>query len=269
MAERELYQNLRAPPFPFDFVRSKFGHRLATILRQFEEEDIYEHHPNFVTALSTVLVWTGARTATLPYWEYCDLSAFNKFMGHLNELSRKVPACVGTIKEVIVVQRPQVYRSGSGIQQRMVTRKNSQRVRLTTEPPVGDDEIGRELDMYHPNVDFFTAGKVLGDSVFSVWEVGSEVSLYAEAWREDFLSQSQLEEFVTHCEKRLALWNSAMENLGLTYRFYGTMDWKRSNKQRRQRGFVKRNFLTSNYTKMGTLSADRIESQCSVDFDIL
>ena len=82
--------------------------------------------------------------------------------------------------------------------------------------------------MYHRNADLFAAGHKLRDTTFSIWEVGSDVLLYAEAWCEDLLSQSQLREFLAHCQKRLALWNSAMEKLGLTYRFYGTMDWRRS-----------------------------------------
>ena len=228
MAEKESCQNLQATPFPFDFVRSKFGPDLATILHQFEQEDTYDPHANFVTALNTVLVWTGARTATLPSWEFCDPNIFVEFMTHLNKLSRQVPARVGTIDEVIIVRRSQIYRSGGGTQQEMVTRRNCNRVRLTTEPPVGDDEIGRELDMYYANVDFFTNTVELPDTAFSIWEVGSEVLLYAEAWRENVLTPSQLAEFLALCEERLALWNSAMEMLDLTYRFYGTMDWSRS-----------------------------------------
>jgi hypothetical protein len=67
----------------------------------------------------------------------------------------------------------------------------------------------------------------LAETAFSIWEVGTEALLYAEAWSKDFLSPSQLQEFIEHCEKRVSLWNSAMENMGLTYRFYGTMDWSR------------------------------------------
>ena len=94
--------------------------------------------------------------------------------------------------------------------------------------PVEDDEIGRELDMYPPNCDFFVGGYELGETAFSIWEVGTEALLYAEAWSVDLLTPDQLQEFLVHCEKRVNLWNAAMEKLGLKYRFYGTMDWKRS-----------------------------------------
>ena len=228
MAERELYNDRHAKVFPYDFVSSSFAQPLGTILRQLEQDDVLEPHANFVTALNTILVWSGARTATLPSWNYCDTNRVLELVNYLNGLSRKVPPWAGTIEELVILHRPQIYRTGDGIQQELITRRNCPRVRLTTEPPVGDDEIGRELDMYYPNADHFAAGYELGETAFSVWEVGSDALLYAEAWSEDFLSPMQLQEFLVHCEKRISLWNSAMEKLGLTYRFYGTMDWRRS-----------------------------------------
>lgn len=228
MAERELYNNWDSKVFPFDYVRSTYGASLAAILRRFEQEDQYEPHANFVTAINAVLVWTGARTATLPSWCYCDGSRILELINHLNSLSRQISQKVGLVDELFILNRPQVYRSGDGIQQALIVRQNCSRVRLTIDPPVGDDEIGRELDMYHPNVEHFAAGYDLGDTAFSVWEAGAHALLYAEAWSEHLLSSSQLKEFVAHCERRLSIWNSTMEKLGLTYRFYGTMDWKRS-----------------------------------------
>jgi hypothetical protein len=228
MAERELYNSRHYKPFPFEFVSSSFAQSLAPILRKLEQEDVCEPHANFVTALNTILVWSGARTATLPSWNYCDQARLVEFVNYLNTLSRQVPAWAGTIDELIILHRPQIYRSGDGIQQELITRQNCKRVRLTTDPPVGDDEIGRELDMYYPNADNFAAGYDLGETAFSIWEVGSDALLYAEAWSEDFLAPMQIREFIVHCEKRISLWNSAMEKLGLVYRFYGTMDWKRS-----------------------------------------
>jgi len=228
MAERELYNNRHSKPFPFDFVSSNFATSLAETLRKLELEDTSEPYANFVTALNTLLIWSGARTATLPSWEYCDTSRVLALVSYLNKLSGQVPAWAGTIDEVIILPRPQIYRTGGGIQQELITRRNCPRVRVTTEPPVGDDEIGRELDMYYPNVDYFVAGYELADTAFSIWEVGTDALMYAEAWSKDFLSSSQLQEFIEHCEKRISLWNSAMEKMGLTYRFYGTMDWSRS-----------------------------------------
>ena len=228
MVERELYNNRHAKQFPFEYIFSRWGSTLAATLQKIEQNDKHEPHANFVTALNTVLVWSGARTATLPSWEYCDPKKVNDLINLLSKWSKEVPSKVGNVDEVIIVHRPQIYRSGDGIQQELITRRNCSRVRLSTDPPVGDEEIGRELDMYPPNADHFASGYELGDTAFSVWEAGSDVLLYAEAWSEDFLSATELQEFLIHCEKRLWLWNSAMEKLGLTYRFYGTMDWKYS-----------------------------------------
>ena len=228
MAERELYNNRHAKQFPFEYISSRWGSLLAAKLQKIEQNDKLEPHANFVTALNILLVWSCARTATLPSWEYCDTDVVLDIINHLSKWSKEIPSKVASVDEVIIVHRPQIYRSGDGIQQELITRRNCTRVRVTTEPPVGDEEIGRELDMYYPNADHFASGCELGDTAFSIWEAGSDVLLYAEAWSEDFLSPTELQKFLVHCEKRLWLWNSAMEKLGLTYRFYGTMDWKRS-----------------------------------------
>jgi hypothetical protein len=228
MAERELYNNHQWKPFPFESITSNFAQSLAITLHKLEDEDICEPHADFVSALNTILVWSGARTATLPSWDYCHEGRVIEFVDYLNKLSRQIPARAGTIDKLIIVRRPQIYESGDEVQQKLITRQNCTRVRLSTDPPVGDDEIGRELDMYHPNVDLFATGHELGESAFSIWEAGSDSLLYAEAWSKDFLSPLQQQEFLLHCKKRLSLWNSAMEKLGLTYRFYGTFDWKRS-----------------------------------------
>src|SRR5271170_7470402 len=54
--------------FPFEIVRSLLGSQLAAKLRSIEHEDKFHPHTQFVTALNCVLVWTQARTATLPTW---------------------------------------------------------------------------------------------------------------------------------------------------------------------------------------------------------
>jgi hypothetical protein len=229
MTERELYGNHKAPTFPFDFVREGgYTSNLERILHKFEHEEQSEPLSNFVTAINSVLVWVGARTASLPAWNYCDEDGISDFIKYLNKISTEFPKCLGTIPEIVILKRPQVYRSGDGIEQGLVTRRNNPRVRFTTSPPVGDDEIGRELDMYPPNTDNFVRSCDCTHIAFSIWEVGSEALLYAEAWSEELLSPAQTREFLRHCEKRLRMWNAAMEKLGLTFRFYGTMDWNRS-----------------------------------------
>ena len=228
MAERELYNNHHAKQFPFEYIFSRWDSTLTATLQKIEQNDKHEPYANFVTALNTVLVWSGARTATLPSWEYCDPKKVNDLINLLSKWSKEVPNKVGNVDEVIIVHRPQIYHSGDLVQQKLITRRNCSRVRLSIDPPVGDEEIGQELDMYPRNADHFASGYELGDTAFSVWEAGSNVLLYVEAWSEDFLSAIELQEFLIHCEKRLRLWNSAMEKLGLIYRFYGTMDWKYS-----------------------------------------
>jgi hypothetical protein len=84
--------------------------------------------------------------------------------------------------------------------------------------------------MYPRNAEQFAAGLFEGETqtAFSIWEAGADVLLYSEIWSEALLSPSELEEFIVRCEERVALWNSSLESLGLPYRVYGTMDWKRS-----------------------------------------
>lgn len=222
MAEREFHDAFSVRPFPFDFVRQKFGSSLAASLRQLELEGPQMPHSNFETALNVILVWCGARTASLPAWTYCDMPRVVEFVDGLNKLSSQVPTKM--IDEVVILERPQVYCDGEEVRQALIARKNSSRVRWRADSPVGDDQIGRELDMYDLNVQLFAGGFIMGQDGFSIWEVGSESLLYVEAWREDFMSPAQLQDFLMHCERMVSGWNSAMEKLGLVYRFYGSMD---------------------------------------------
>ena len=214
-------------PFPFQTVRSKFGARLAAKLRKIERKDKFEPHSQFVTALNCVLVWTQARTASLPLYESTDKNwrKTRRFVALLSRWSRRLQ-----IDEVIIGLRRQIYRSGTETDQGLIARRNCPRVRLEPEPPIRDDELGRELDMYPRNAEHFVAGQLDGEkgTAFSIWEAGSDALLYAERWSEALLSHLEVQEFIVHCEKRVALWNSSMESLGLPYRVYGTMDWKRS-----------------------------------------
>src|SRR5271170_4889651 len=232
MAEKELYNNHNAKPFPFEYVRKKFGKSLAEILLRFDREDTCPSRPNFVTALNAILVWCGARTATLPSWQYVDKERIDELVDKLNEFGRQVSPHAGQVDELMILLRPRLYRSGpmEGIQpQALIARKNCSRVRLTTDPPIGDEEIGRELDMYHPNTQHFASEAYdFPQTGFSVWEVWPNASitnslLFAETWSANHLSNSQIEEFIVYCNKRVSLWNSSMEKLGLPYRFIGTM----------------------------------------------
>jgi hypothetical protein len=206
---------------------STFITSLTRTLHHFEQEDTSEIRANFVTAINIVLVWSGARTATLPSWEYCDPNRVVCFIYYLNKLSQQMSTNARTVDELIILTRPQLYRTGTIVEQKLITLRNCPNVRMMTEPSVEDSEIGRELDMYHVNADYFAKAEFVEDA-FSVWEAGTDALMYAEIWSPDSLSSSQLQEFLKHCEKRIALWNSAMERMKLPYRFYGTMDWTRS-----------------------------------------
>lgn len=211
--------------FPFEAIRPEHRANIAIALQTLEVEDTVTPHATFVTALNAVLVWTGARTATLPAWSYMtNQTKIVNFIEYLNQSSNYLPK----VQKVTILNRPQRYRTGDGVEQSLIVRQNNPRVRFDLNRPVRDDEIGRELDMYPPNCDFFVEGYEMGETAFSIWEVGTETLLYAEAFSDKLLSPKQMDEFIVHCENRIALWNGAMESLGLSYRFYGTMDWKRS-----------------------------------------
>jgi hypothetical protein len=121
MAERELYNNLNSPAFPFAFVRQNHTRRLAAILCKFEEQLELKPLSNFVTAINTILVWAGARPASLPDWNYCNEEGIAKFIKYLNQISTEIPKNLGPPVDVIILQRPQVYRSGDVIGQRLIT----------------------------------------------------------------------------------------------------------------------------------------------------
>ena len=198
MAQNFVNNNYNSTQFPFEFVSSEFGGALGRLLRCFEEEDVTEAQPEFVAALNTVLVWSGARTATLPSWEYFQPNKLMKLIKQLNKWSQRVPQSAGTIRDVVVIRRRQIYRCGNGIQQEMIARQNCGRVRVTSEAPVTDEEIGLEMDMYPANVKYFVNLQFdeVSEKGFSIWEVGTNVLLYAEAWSVRWLSESELLEFL-------------------------------------------------------------------------
>jgi hypothetical protein len=148
---------LGANQFPFRTVRASFGSQLAAKLSEIESEDKIEPHTRFATSLNCVLVWTQVRTATLPTWDSTNQHQTRQLVDLLNEWSRDLQ-----IDEIIIVTRRQIYRSGSETKQRLIARRNCPRVRLEPEPPIRDDELGRELDMYPRNAEQFAAGLLEG-----------------------------------------------------------------------------------------------------------
>jgi hypothetical protein len=204
-------------------VQKVHGERLATLLREFEYD--HEPHGTLVTALNCLLVWTGARPATLPAWKYCNTDSVHDFLAYLNEISQRLnhprPA------EIIIYERPQMYRSRDVTVQRLVTLRGKTGISFDPNSIVGDAQIGRELGMYEPNTKAFAEGHDLSHLAFSVWEAGVDALMYAEAWDEKFLSVEQRQEFLRRCQELVHQWNEIMKGLGLEYRFYGTMDWRR------------------------------------------
>jgi hypothetical protein len=215
-----------AERFPYTAIRSNFGCKLAAKLEELEQEDHLEPHATFATVINTTLVWMGARTATLPSWSHCSKPRIVEFINVLNECSQEIDHSLGQPDELYILHRQQICHSGEEVVQSLITRRNCPRIHSATNIPIDDGVIGLELDMYLPNVRFFVSSDPRNPPAFSVWEAGSDVLLFVEVWSEATLSPHQLEEFRDFCERRLCLWNSAMEKLGLRYRFYGTMDWK-------------------------------------------
>jgi hypothetical protein len=196
---------------------------LAARLRDFEYD--CEPHGTFVTALNCLLVWTGARPATLPAWKYCNRDSVHDFIANLNAVSQKLrQPCP---PEIIIYERPQVYRSREITVQRLVTLRGKPGISFDPKSLVEDDQIGRELGMYPPNTRLFAEGHDLSQMAFSVWEAGVDALVYAEAWDEHLLTDAQCQEFLRRCQDIVQLWNETMKSLGLEYRFYGTMDWRR------------------------------------------
>jgi hypothetical protein len=204
-------------------VQKCYAGHIADLLRDFEND--CEPHSTFVTAVNCLLVWAGARPCTLPAWKYCDSDSIHKFISYLNAISQKLrqprPA------EIITFERQQVYRSKEITVQRLITLRGKPGISFDPKRLVEDDQIGRELGMYPPNTRAFAEGHV-SQMAFSVWEAGLDALVYAEGWDEHLLTEAQCQEFLRRCQDVVHLWNDTMESLGFEYRFYGTMDWRRS-----------------------------------------
>jgi hypothetical protein len=130
------------------------------------------------TALCVILVWVGARTATFPpsskasqRIQILDLVNFS------NEIGQQLP---GSIEQLVFLQRLQQYPNGEIVTQGIIVRQNNPRIRFAYLPPVNDTEIGRDLDMYPPNVDHWTDGICESDMVFSIYEADTHAALEQE-----------------------------------------------------------------------------------------
>jgi hypothetical protein len=217
--------------FPFKFARSHFAGTLSADLRKLEEHDTKEPHAEFAAGLNAILIWIRARTVTLPSWEYfknygseegSEKRGILELLNKLNIMSQQFPRRAGMIEKVAIMERPQIWRCGRRVKQTFIARRNCPRVQLTT---VGDREIGLELDMYPPNIKYFETLEGASQMGFSIYEAGSNASMFAEVCSMEVLSLSEVKKFGNVCKERVSRWNRAMKKLGLIYRFYGIMNW--------------------------------------------
>jgi hypothetical protein len=86
MARNSFRNDYNSTQFPFEFISSEFGEELSVLLGKIEDDDIKEPHAVLVVALNTVLVWSRARTATLPSWQY--FKTWNELMMLINYLNK-------------------------------------------------------------------------------------------------------------------------------------------------------------------------------------
>jgi hypothetical protein len=153
------------------------------------------------------------------------LAQILELISFFNRIGQQLPKSDGSIEQLVILQRRQRHRDGTIVPQRIIVHQNNRRVRFMLWPPVDDAEIGRDLDMYPPNADYFACRlHDFGYMTFSIWEACNHALFYAETWNENFLSDQECAQFLCYCKEKVKLWNTAMEKLGLVYRFYGTME---------------------------------------------
>jgi len=130
-------------------------------------------HINITIALDCVLVWAGARTATLPVWNFCDDQCVAEFIAQLNGIGSQIPSQIRRVEEIYLLDRAQRFRNSTGIiRQRLITRRNDSRVRVSEARPLDGLAIGKLLDMHPGNVELFAGGflDAANDIVFEVLE---------------------------------------------------------------------------------------------------
>ena len=127
MAEEALYGNVIEPKFPFEFVATK----LSWLTEEIESANRSGSYNVLLSMLNTVLVWTGARTAT---WWTKDVYGINEsLVASLNTILEDVGANAAYHRLELVPRFNMFF----------VTRQNSPRFNWTTRPT--HLEIGRPL----------------------------------------------------------------------------------------------------------------------------
>lgn len=224
MTENSLHNDTSSRAFPFETICNKVAQSLADELQKLERLDSSEPRSGFAAALNTVLVWCGARNTALPPWSTLDADRAYDFIDFLNKLPERCAMHGGHIDKIFVLQQLQTNNVGLELELGFIVRRNNPRIIRALSSPISEQDTGRALEMYNLNVYYFANGNDNSDKVFSIWESGSGALLYAEIWNPDRLTSKELQEFLKHCEKKVNAWNTAMENLGLIYRFHGSLE---------------------------------------------
>lgn len=191
MAENALY-NYNDEPFPFEAVRPRI-----TWLQSYLDNSI-EHPPyDMEVFIATILVFGGARTATLQgnFW----WPEINDLVNRLNSVLESVGASQHKLELVL---RGRCF---------LVTCSRSPRFIWKTQ--LTHRDVGY-------NLDFFAPGHLGGTEVVHFIEAESLQLVMGECVLAKALEDETVrEEFDDFNKKRVDLYNSTMENLGLRYRF--------------------------------------------------
>jgi len=203
MAEKTLYGNCIEPDFPFHIVAKKIGWLSEELLSASRSEC----PDNFVSLLNTVLVWSRARTAT---WLGIEVySGVNALVESLNAVLDQSGEDAAYHRLELVPRVGQLF----------ITCRNSPRFDWNSRPT--HLAIGRNLDFFAPGHIFAGPGPSGGRVGVHFFERCTGKPLTAETisfntLRDDPASLERLKQF---CNRKEAIFNDAMEQLGLVYRF--------------------------------------------------
>src|SRR5579862_4014843 len=227
MAERVLYQNDSEPLFPFDNVLPHLSW-LPSFIASYKSPASTPLQGSLVAILDTLLVLTGTRTSSLHAIEFLPIcspliSRLNTILSSLNLLERYE-------LEIILRGTP-----SNGFWIFFVTRKRSRRFNFNRS--LTHVEIGKNLDM-------FTAGHLLtqrrdvercterGEMGVSMLIERSDLfSVFDEVVLLEYFTPEITERFVEWNKCKETLYNDAMMNLGLDFRFLWLFDTPSHRKQ--------------------------------------
>ena len=180
---------------------------------QNKDRTVYE---TLTTAINAALVWTKARSAASPYWEYCNRDKINRLITLLNRFTPSDD------DQLVILTQPHVWQSSKEVHSDIVlTCRNSPKVQFTTDLPIDNGQFGYELDMYSSNVRMFVKGMSQPDAFVIQLNGLKHLQLYAEMFSKSSLSKVENGKFVKLCKKRCKKWNMALKKLNLLYEAVG------------------------------------------------